>query len=63
MAKIRRYARGFPQPAVFIFDSQGQQRFFWIQTPKLTNAFGAAKRMSPEEILSRVKELATGKES
>ena len=58
MAKIRRYADGFPQPSVFIFDAQGEQQFSWIQTPKLTNAYGAARRMSPEEIVSKVKEVA-----
>ncbi len=57
MAKIRGYANGFAQPAVFIFDAQGEQRFSWIQTPKLTNAFGAARRLSPEEIVSKVKKL------
>jgi len=58
MVKIRGYTKGFAQPAVFIFDAEGQQRFSWIQTPKLTNAYGAARRMSPEEILNEVKKLA-----
>ena len=58
MVKVRGYANGFAQPAVFIFDAQGEQLFSWIQTPKLTNAYGAARRMNPEEIISKVKEVA-----
>ena len=58
MVKIRGYANGFAQPAVFIFDAQGEQQFSWIQRPKLTNAYGAARRMSPEEIISKAKEVA-----
>jgi hypothetical protein len=58
MVKIRGYANGFAQPAVFIFDAKGEQQFSWIQMPKLTNAYGAARRMSPEEIISKAKEVA-----
>lgn len=57
MAKIRGYTNGFPQPSVFIFDAQGEKQFSWIQRPKLTNAYGAARRMSPEEIISKAKEV------
>ena len=57
MAKIRGYTNGFSQPAVFLFDARGQQLFSWIQTPRLTNAFGATRRLSPEKIVSKVKEL------
>ena len=57
MVKLRGYANGFPQPSVFIFDGQGAQQFSWIQKPKLTNAYGAARRMSPEEIISKAKEV------
>jgi len=57
MVKIRGHEKGFAQPAVFIFDRQGQQRFSWIQTPKLINVYGATQRLSPEEILNKVKEL------
>ena len=58
MVKVRGYTNGFAQPAVFIFDAQGNQRFSWIQRPKLTNAYGATRRMSPEDIISKVKEVA-----
>jgi hypothetical protein len=58
MVKVRGYANGFPQPSVFIFDAQGEQLFSWIQKPKLTNAYGAARRMSPEEIIRKAKEVA-----
>lgn len=55
MAKIRKYPNGFPQPAVFVFDRSGAERFAWRQRPRLTNLFGAARRLSPEEILERVR--------
>jgi hypothetical protein len=57
MVKIRGYTHGFAQPAVFIFDAQGEQQFSWIQKPKLTNAYGAARRMTPEDIISKVEEV------
>ena len=57
MVKIRGYTNGFAQPSVFIFDAQGEQQFSWIQRPKLTNAYGAARRMSPEEIISKAREV------
>jgi peroxiredoxin len=58
MVKLRGYTHGFAQPAVFIFDARGEQQFSWIQRPKLTNAYGAARRMSPEEIVSKAREVA-----
>jgi len=57
MVKLRGYANGFAQPSVFIFDAQGEQLFSWIQRPKLTNAYGAARRLSPEEIIDKAKEV------
>jgi peroxiredoxin len=57
MVKVRGYPNGFAQPAVFLFDAQGKERFSWIQKPKLTNAYGAARRMSPEEIIDKAKEV------
>ncbi len=57
MAKRRRYPNGFLQPAVFLFDSGGGERFEWIQKPKTTNLFGAARRLSPEEVLETFKEI------
>ena len=58
MVKVRGYTNGFAQPAVFIFDARGEQKFSWIQRPKLTNAYGAARRMSPEEIINKAREVA-----
>ena len=58
MAKKKIYPYGFLQPAVFIFDAQGDLRFSWIQNPKITNLYGAARRMEPEEILTAMKEIA-----
>lgn len=55
MAKIRKYPNGFCQPAVFVFDRSGAERFAWRQRSRLTNLFGAARRLSPEEILESVR--------
>jgi hypothetical protein len=60
MARIRRYPHGFSQPAVFVFDGKGKERFGWRQRPKLMNFFGAAGRLSPEEILGKLREVAKG---
>ena len=54
----RKYPHGFSQPAVFVFDRTGRLRFSWRQKPKLTNFFGAARRMDPQEIRDKVLELA-----
>ena len=62
MAKMRSYPNGFIQPAVFVFGPGGEKKFEWIQNPKAKNLFGAARRLSPEEILEKVKEVVgTGK--
>ncbi len=58
MAKIRKYPKGFSQPAVFVFDRNGAERFAWRQRPKLANLFGAARRLSPEEILEKLRAVA-----
>ena len=55
-----KYPNGFLQPAVFIFDQDGRQRFAWRQKPTLTNFFGAARRISPGDILKKVQEIARG---
>lgn len=60
MAKIRKYPHGFSQPAVFVFDRSGTERFSWRQQPKLGNLFGAARRLSPEEILEKVRAVVEG---
>ncbi len=60
MAKIRKYPHGFSQPAVFLYDREGRQRFSWRQRPKLTNWFGAARRIEPRDILEEVQEIANG---
>jgi peroxiredoxin len=46
----------FMQPAVIIWDREGQSVFEWTIQPKLTNLFGAAKRMTVDEILAKAKE-------
>jgi peroxiredoxin len=57
MAMMRGYPNGFMQPAFFLFDSEGGKKFEWIQNPKVKNLFGATKRMTPEEILEKSKEV------
>ena len=60
MAKIRKYPHGFSQPAVFIVDREGREKFAWRQQSKITNAFGAARRMEPEQILEAARQLDNG---
>ena len=57
MAKMRRYPNGFMQPSFFLFGPGGEMKFEWIQNPKATNLFGATRRLSPEEILEKSKEV------
>jgi len=59
MALMRGYPNGFLQPAVFIFDVEGNKQFEWIQKPKVNNLFGASKRISPQEILEKAMEIAS----
>ena len=59
MALMRGYPNGFLQPAVFIFDAEGNKRFEWIQKPKVKNLFGASKRISPQEILEKATEIVS----
>jgi len=60
MAKVRKYTNGFTQPAVFILEPAGNILFSWVQNPKITNLFGATRRMEPDEILSKVQEVTAG---
>jgi len=54
----KRYPEGaFLQPAVFLFE-RGELTFRWLQDPKLTNFYGSANRLSPEEILEVVRSRA-----
>ena len=56
----RKYPHGFSQPAVFVYDQAGTQRFAWRQQPRLTNFFGASRRMEPRDILNEVQKIAKG---
>lgn len=60
MARIRKYPHGFCQPAVFVFDRKGRELFGWRQRPRLLNFFGAARRLSPEEIFEKLREVVRG---
>ncbi len=52
--------KAFLQPSVFFFDSAGEILFSWIQTPKLTNFYGAKDRMEPDDIVTKAEELLAG---
>lgn len=61
--KVHPRARTYPrkrflQPSVFIYDQSGELRFEWRQKPKILNLWGAARRMTVEEVLHEVAELA-----
>lgn len=58
ITKLRKYPYGFSQPAVFIFNDKGEEKFSWIHTPKLTNLYGATGRMEPEEVFKEVQKVA-----
>lgn len=47
----------FLQPGVVIWDKDGKTLFEWYIKPKLTNLFGAARRMTPDEVLKKAKEF------
>ena len=47
----------FLQPGVVIWGKDGQTLFEWYIEPKMTNLFGAARRMTPDEILNKAREL------
>jgi hypothetical protein len=48
--------KSFLQPSVTIFRKQ-DRAFRWVMKPSLFNLFGAARRMTPEEITAKAKEL------
>jgi peroxiredoxin len=47
----------FLQPGVVIWNSEGKLLFEWYIKPKLTNLFGAARRMTADEILEKAQTL------
>lgn len=50
-----RYPKGgFLQPAVFIYSREGERKFEWRIKPKLWNLFGAARRISPDEVMAEL---------
>lgn len=44
--------KAFLQPSVFIFDRSGRERFGWRSRPRFLNLFGAARRITPSEVLT-----------
>ncbi len=56
----RMYSDGFIQPAVIV--TRGEQRVFtFIQKPKMTNLWGAARRPEPAQVLKALRvELSSG---
>lgn len=51
--KAYSYSNGFIQPAVFVYRGE-EEVFRFIQEPKMTNLWGAARRPQPEDILNLV---------
>jgi hypothetical protein len=52
--KSRSYEDGFIQPAVFVYRGEAEL-FAFIQTPRLTNLWGAVRRPEPERVLEQVR--------
>ena len=52
--KARSYKDGLIQPAVFVYRGE-EEVFAFIQTPKITNLWGAARRPEPGQVLAQVK--------
>lgn len=48
------YKDGFIQPAVFVYRGE-EELFKFIQIPKFTNLWGAARRPEPEQVLAAVR--------
>ncbi len=46
----KHYQDGFIQPAVFVYRGDTEV-FTFVQTPKMTNLWGAARRPKPEQVL------------
>lgn len=52
--KAGQYPRkAFLQPAVFIFGPDATERFRWVMKPKWWNLFGAARRMTVDDIIKK----------
>ncbi len=51
------YQDGFIQPAVFVFKGDTEV-FTFIQVPKFTNLWGAARRPKPEQVLDAVEKTS-----
>jgi peroxiredoxin len=45
--------KAFLQPSVVMFDGRGEVAFRWVMKPTFFNLFGAARRMTPEEIVKK----------
>ena len=48
------YKDGFVQPAVFAYKAE-EEVFTFVQTPKMTNLWGAARRPEPEQVLEAIR--------
>lgn len=52
--QARKYSDGFIQPAVFVYAGE-EEVFTFVQVPKFTNLWGAARRPTPEQVLAEIR--------
>jgi hypothetical protein len=51
--KAPSYQDGFIQPAVFVYRGE-EEVFTFVQVPKFTNLWGAARRPKPSQVLATI---------
>ena len=57
--KSMSYKDGFIQPAVFVYAGE-EEVFTFIQIPKFTNLWGAARRPEPSQVLAKIRGRLAG---
>jgi hypothetical protein len=53
----KKYQDGFIQPAVFVYRGETEV-FTFVQKPKMTNLWGAARRPEPAQVLDTVEKAS-----
>lgn len=51
--------KAFLQPAMFVWLRDGTLVHQWIQTPKITNLYGASNRPSPEQLVQLIRQCVS----
>lgn len=57
---LRYPKKAFLQPSVLMWSAEGKLLFEWRMKTSLFNLFGAVKRMAPEEIAGKARQLSGG---